>query len=80
MTSSEDSTIQELHVDEKSQCKLCPDCGSILYADHGIVRMTRGTGVTWWQCPKKDCEKRFKEEYRIELETETKITLGVVEV
>jgi predicted RNA-binding Zn-ribbon protein involved in translation (DUF1610 family) len=81
MTTSEDSTIQELHVDEMAARKTCKNCGAVLKADHGIVRMTEGTGVSWWRCPNTpDCGKRFKEDYKLDWKTDNKTTLSIVEV
>lgn len=81
MTSSqEDTTHQELHVDEMAAHTYCENCGWVLKHDHGIIRYSEETGVTWWQCPNPDCNSRFKEEYRLEFAPDQKITLSMVEV
>lgn len=77
MTTSEDSTHLDLHVDEMAARKTCSICGAVLRADHGIIHMTEDSGVTWWQCPKGH---RFKEDYRFEWDPDRKITLSIVEV
>jgi len=80
MTTSEDTTRLELHVDEMAARKTCPNCGTVLRADNGVIHMTENSGVTWWQCSNPDCGKRFKEDYKLDWDADRKITLSVVEV
>ena len=71
---------RELALDETATEKHCENCGWFLKVDHGIIRMTENSGVTWWQCPNPDCEKRFKEEYTIEWELDRKTTVSMEDV
>jgi flavoprotein len=42
---------------------ICKVCGQPMTPDHGIVNITEGTGVSWWQCK---CGRRVCERYTIQ--------------
>ena len=79
MTTSEDTTKLELHVDEMAARFTCKNCGTVLLGDHGIIRSS-DSGVTWWQCPNPDCGHRFKEEYVFEWNPDRKITVSMEDI